>query len=957
MSGISSSVGLFSGIDTSGIISQLLQIEARPKTQSQQRIVQIQTLQTAILDVNTRLSALKTAASRFNLQRTFEAARAASSNADVLSANAAPGASPGSYSFVVDRLVTTQQRLSRGFADSATTGIGATSISVEPAAARLDSDTALSVLNGGNGITRGRVLVTDSTGTATTVDLTRVASVGDVVRAFNDALGLRGALSVDGDRLVLTDSAGGVQTLSVRDAAGSTGTAASLGLNVAATGPGSGEAVFGTQINRLGTGTTLRTLNDGLGVAISNTAGTAATPDFVIATRDGTSIQVDIGDIYDGQGVRTSTAVSTLGGVIERINSQSNGKVTASIDSSGTRLQLVDNTAGGGTFQVTEYTSGSTTGTTAADLGIKTSASGGGGTITGQRVIAKINSTLTRTVRGGQGLPSGQFEVTARDGTNLNFSVTTDGSINDIISEVSTLSGGKLSLELSSSGRGFVLRDLTGGSGPLTVDGVGALALGLQVDAAATSTVTGNSAQRKYIGSATLLSTLNGGRGVGTGTVELTDSYGVKRNITIGASVTTVGDLLAAFNSSSGSPNVRARINDNGDGLLLEEVAQSGGPGAREISVRDASGGVARALNLAGTATGTGSSNRIDGTYDRTVTLAATDTLQQVADKINQAGVGLLAGVIADGSSGAPFRLSLTSRNSGELGRLALETPGLDLGLTTLAEGTNARIFYGSSDPAQAILLSSSTNSFSGLVPGLTVDARAASGTPVTVTVSADTEAIEQSVQDFVKAYNDVATRITSLSKYDSTTNKRGALLGESTTQLVRGDLVTTILSAGVGLTGRYRTLTQVGLGFDRDGALTLDVEKLRNAISDDPQGVRDLFAARAQSETSTRQEVDGVSGVFVTVSNPGAYTQLGVAEKLALAIDKYIKPIDGLLTRRNGTLDEQIRFQNTRIKQLDSKLASRRTTLERQFLSMEQSIGRLQGQQRSLGSLSALVR
>jgi flagellar hook-associated protein 2 len=958
MSGISSSVGLFSGIDTSSIINQLLQLEGRPKTQSQQRVVQFQTLQTAILDINTRLGALKSAATKFNLQRVFESARATSSNEAVVRATASPGAAAGSYSFVVDRLVTTQQLLSRGFADSTASGLGATSISVEPAAGRLDSDTKLASLNAGAGITRGSVRVTDSTGTATVVDLSRAASVNDVVRAFSSALGSRGSLTVDGDRLVLTDSAGGIGTLAVSDAPGSTGVAASLGLNVAATGPGSGEAIFGSRINTLGSGTTLRTLNDGLGVFISTTAGTAATPDFVITTRDGSAVQIDIGEQFNSEGARTATAVSTLGGVVERINSQSGGKVTASIDpATGTRLKLVDNTTGATAFSVAEFTSGSVTGTTAADLGIKATATGGSGTITGDRLVAKLNSTLTKTVRGGLGLPSGQFNVVARDGTTLDFSVTANGSISDILSEVGTLSGGKLSLELSSSGRGFILRDRTGGTGPLTVDGVGALALGLQADEASTSTVVGNSAQRKFIGSATLLSSLNGGRGIGAGTIELTDSYGVKRNINIGTGATTVGDVLAAFNSSSGSPNVRARINDNGDGILLEEVAASGGPGSREISVRDTSGGVARGLNLAKTASGTGTANRIDGTFERTVTFAATDTLQQVSDKINQAGIDVIAGVIADGSSSAPFRLSLTSRSSGELGRFTIDSGSLDLGLTTLAEGSNARIFYGSSDPAQAVLLTSSTNSFSNLVPGLTVDAQSTSTTAVTVSVSADQENIEKAVQDFVKAYNDVSTRITTLSKFDSSTNRRGVLLGESTTQLVRGDLVTTLLSEGLGLTGRFRTLTQVGLGFDRDGTLKVDSEKLRTAINEDPRGVRDLFAARAQGETSNRQQVGDAPGVFVTVATAGAFSQLGVAEKLAQAIDKYIKPVDGVLTRRNRTIDDQIRAQNKRITQIDSRLESRRTILERQFLSMEQSIGRLQGQQRSISSLASLIR
>ena len=79
MSGISSSVGLFSGIDTQSLISQLLAVESRPKTVIQRRVAQLQSQQAAYLDLNSRLSALKSAAQKFRIGRVFDSARAVSS--------------------------------------------------------------------------------------------------------------------------------------------------------------------------------------------------------------------------------------------------------------------------------------------------------------------------------------------------------------------------------------------------------------------------------------------------------------------------------------------------------------------------------------------------------------------------------------------------------------------------------------------------------------------------------------------------------------------------------------------------------------------------------------------------------------------------------------------------------------------------------------------------------------
>jgi flagellar capping protein FliD len=55
MSGISTGVGLVSGINSTQIIEQLLALESRGKLPIQQRYSVLQTAKTALLDVNARL--------------------------------------------------------------------------------------------------------------------------------------------------------------------------------------------------------------------------------------------------------------------------------------------------------------------------------------------------------------------------------------------------------------------------------------------------------------------------------------------------------------------------------------------------------------------------------------------------------------------------------------------------------------------------------------------------------------------------------------------------------------------------------------------------------------------------------------------------------------------------------------------------------------------------------------
>ncbi|MEL7484129.1 MAG: flagellar cap protein FliD N-terminal domain-containing protein, partial [Planctomycetota bacterium] len=69
MSGITSGIGLVSGIDTASLIQQLLAVESRPQQLAQVRLAQLQSQQAAFLDINTRLGGLQSAARSFRSRR------------------------------------------------------------------------------------------------------------------------------------------------------------------------------------------------------------------------------------------------------------------------------------------------------------------------------------------------------------------------------------------------------------------------------------------------------------------------------------------------------------------------------------------------------------------------------------------------------------------------------------------------------------------------------------------------------------------------------------------------------------------------------------------------------------------------------------------------------------------------------------------------------------------------
>jgi flagellar hook-associated protein 2 len=166
------------------------------------------------------------------------------------------------------------------------------------------------------------------------------------------------------------------------------------------------------------------------------------------------------------------------------------------------------------------------------------------------------------------------------------------------------------------------------------------------------------------------------------------------------AGYTSLGQVIKAINDKTTSIGVTASINANGDGLLLTDTAA----GANKLKVEDQTGTLGGDLNIRGVATGT----TIDGSYEKTVTITATDTLTEVTKKLTALNAGVNSAVINDGSGASPYRLSLTARNSGMNGRVVFDAGTTNLGTRTLVNAQDAAVLVGGSDGASPMLVTGS---------------------------------------------------------------------------------------------------------------------------------------------------------------------------------------------------------------------------------------------------------
>jgi len=945
MGGITTGVGLFSGIDSASLIDQLISLQSRPQVFAQQRIIQLKSQQSAYLDINSRLNNFKSAAAAFRTQDIFASRSIASSNESVLTASASSAAVPGSYNFIVDRLVSTQQLLTRGFADLDTTALGLSSITFESEAARLDANTALADLNDGAGITRGKITVN-----GTEVDLSRSGTVQEVLDSISSVTGV--SARVENNKIVIDG------LTSISEDAGA-GILSSLGLD----GTISSGTLTGTAIFQINDNTSLQSLNDGRGVAIRETSGIGV-QDFTI-TIDidgngvgiGTDDTIDIrigeieGDDGDGNTVVLQGAVSTIGGVVDRINTQLSdagySEFTASINTTTGGIDIIDSS--GRDFDVDNFSNTSGEITTARDLGIEGSYTGG--TANGTRVLAGLNTKLISSLNGGTGLGStdGILNIQTQDGAApLAIDVSGLSDVNDIINKINTDSAGTVTASVNTNGTGIQIVDNTAwdSSTTFSITGTGgsdaAAALGLS-GSYTDGIADGSNLQLAYIGEASLLSELNDGTGIGTGTFEIVDANGIRAEIIIASSDKTIGDVLKAINTATPSLDITARINDNGDGITIEDTSSPAG--GAEISIADVSGSVASKLNIDGTAADL-SNNFITGSFEKVVTFAVTDTLEDVRNAINAAGVGVSASVINTGIGSAPFRLNLTSELTGEDGRFLVDTGGFDLGLTTLDEGNDSRVFFGSDNAATGVLLTSSSNQLDGVVQGVTIDLLSSSTDSVEISVSTDTGTIESKVQEFVDAFNNVIEGIDFRTRYDDETEERGILLGDGTLLNLRSAMFSNIRKENDGFTGAVDSLSQAGINVGSGGKLEFDAERFREAYAADPQAVEDLFS---------RQTLDTIDDNDPNTIDEPFFTELSVLGQIEAFAESYVTSIGGVLQNRSDSLDAQIKLQEDRIESIQKGLDNKRVILQRQFLAMEQAIGAFQSQGSALAQIAAI--
>jgi flagellar hook-associated protein 2 len=199
--------------------------------------------------------------------------------------------------------------------------------------------------------------------------------------------------------------------------------------------------------------------------------------------------------------------------------------------------------------------------------------------------------------------------------------------------------------------------------------------------------------------------------------------------------------------------------------------------------------------------------------------------------------------------------------------------------------------------------------------------------------VQRDTTSIQNGVQAFVTAFNNLQKAAANLSAYDPSTKTGSPLTGDTVLRVIQSQVrgVLNTPQAGSGA-NPITTLSHVGVSFQLDGTLALDTGKLTSAVNTNPSGVAALFGNDDGKSGYGNQLSTTITGL--TISN-GALTAAtgGITRTLKNLSDQYTST----QTRINATI-ANYRKQFTQLDLIMSQMNSTSSYLTQQFNALNSS-------------------
>lgn len=440
---------------------------------------------------------------------------------------------------------------------------------------------------------------------------------------------------------------------------------------------------------------------------------------------------------------------------------------------------------------------------------------------------------------------------------------------------------------------------------------------------------------------------------------------------------TLLADLQNTINSIryTASFNKKVAITQN-DSMVSAKVTGNPKSSSYAIEVGQlAKAEMPAAVSLTVDASITSSSQKVGSAFKftiegKTVDVLADDTVDQVIQKINNAGAGveaqfldnkLIIKSVSGNNLGGDDKFSVEIvQGSGDGSKLGIGSTAIPS--TTRSAGQPATVRINGVD----YTVPGNTNTFKH--DGVEFTFKQTNvGNPITVNTKADEDAIYDSIKAFVDKYNaviDVMNKKISEPKYkgyqplldeekealdDKTAEKMDNMAKSGV--LLRNPILTSVLNemrraistpiSGTGVNKAFDTLSEIGIGgppagkyaYQENGKLYIDEAKLRSAISNNGDDIIKLFTNFSSDPDSATK-----------------YKENGIAERLFGNLSKAMKELTKEAGNANSPYDDSylsllISKNEEEINNWEDRLKMIEDRYYKQFAAMEQAMSKAQSQ------------
>jgi flagellar hook-associated protein 2 len=227
---------------------------------------------------------------------------------------------------------------------------------------------------------------------------------------------------------------------------------------------------------------------------------------------------------------------------------------------------------------------------------------------------------------------------------------------------------------------------------------------------------------------------------------------------------------------------------------------------------------------------------------------------------------------------------------------------------------------------AAGILVASTSNSFTDVVPGLSLTLTGSSTDSVNIHVAQNDSPLVTAINVLVEQYNKTRDKLATYTVYNQTDKSTGPLFGSLEAVRIDSEL-SSLLSGRFFGVGDIQSLRQLGLDLTDGGKLTFDSARFQNQYAADPDAVSEFF---------TKAEV-------------------GFAARLDSLVETFAGVGDSLLLSRGRALQSRIENYSARVDAWNVRLDRSRELLLKKFLAMETAIGKFQNSLTAINSIQPI--